>query len=149
MPPLHLMARPEGWVILRPPMRLPGLLAAAAILSCAPRDPPPDAVYRAFVRAAAARDAAAAWPLLSSRTRSWLDARARKAAAEVPGLLPASGQRLLFGDAAGAARPVKAIELVVRDAERAQLRVTDDAGAVAAVALVREDGAWKIDLPEP
>lgn len=131
-------------------MRPLGLVAAAALFSCAPRDPPPDAVYRAFVKAAAARDAAAAWPLLSSRTRSWLDARARRAAGEAPGLLPASGQRLLFGDAAaGAARPVKEIEVLDRDASRARLRVTDDAGAVAAVALVREGGAWRIDLPEP
>ena len=142
------MARPGRAVILRPPMRSLGLLAAAALLSCAPRDPPPDAVYRAFVRAAAARDAAAAWPLLSSRTRSWLDARARKAAAEAPGLLPASGQRLLFGDAAGAVRPVREIEVLGRDSERARLRVTDEAGAVAAVTLVREGGAWRIDLTE-
>jgi hypothetical protein len=129
-------------------MRSLALGGALALAACAPRDPPPDAVYRAFARAASERDAAAAWPLLSARTRAWLDARARAAAARAPALLPASPQRLLFGDAAGTARPLREIEVLRRDAGRAELRVADAGGAVAEVVLVREGGGWRIDLPE-
>jgi hypothetical protein len=129
-------------------MRSLALGAALALAACAPRDTPPDAVYRAFARAASERDAAAAWPLLSARTRAWLDARARAAAAEAPGLLSPSGQRLLFGDAAARARPLKEIAVLRSDAGRAELRVADAGGAVAEVVLVREGGGWRIDLPE-
>jgi hypothetical protein len=130
-------------------MRLPALAAALALAACAPADPPPDAVYRAFARAVSERDSAAAWKLLSARTRAWLDARAQRAAALAPGLVPPSGQRLLLGDAAGSARPVKEIEVLPGGGERAGLRVTDASGATAEVSLVRERGAWRIDLPEP
>jgi hypothetical protein len=124
-------------------------LVALALAACAPRDPPPDAVYRAFARATSERDAAAAWDLLSERTRAWLDARARAAAARAPGLVPANAQRLLLGDAAGGVRPARVIEVVRRGEERAELRVTDASGAAVEVALVRERGGWRLDLPEP
>jgi len=127
------------------------LAAAAPLLlaGCAPRDPPPDAVYRAFVRAGTERDGEAAWALLSRASQARLEERARAAAARAPGVLAPAGPRLLFGDAAAAVRPVKVIELIRTDAESAVLRVVDAGGAAAEVRLVREEGRWRIELPAP
>jgi len=136
----------------RPASLLPALVLAVVptllASGCKPGEKPPDATYRAFARAAADRDAEAAWPLRSGRARAWLDARARAAAARAPGVVPSSGQRLLFGDAS-LSRPPREIEVVENDGEHAVLKVTDAAGSAARVALVREGGRWRIDLPEP
>ncbi len=125
------------------------LLASVLLLSaCARRDLPPDAAYRAFARAAAERDGDAAWPLLSADTRAWLEKRARAAASVAPGVVADSPQRLLFGDAA-AVRPPKEIEVLSADGAVARLRVVDGEGRAAEVRMVREDGAWKVEVPEP
>ncbi|HEY7725368.1 MAG TPA: hypothetical protein VH880_08540 [Anaeromyxobacteraceae bacterium] len=129
-------------------MRL--LLVPALLLSaCVPRDAPPDAAYRAFARAAAERDADEAWRLLSARTRAWMEARGRAAAAAAPGVVAASGPRLLLGDAALATAPVREIEVLRREGDAAVLRVVDAAGAAAEVRMVREGGAWRVELAEP
>jgi len=125
------------------------LLAAALLAGCAPRDPPPDAVYRAFARATADHDAEAAWALLSASTRRWLEAGAAAAAARAPGVVAAAGPRLLLGDAASGVRPVKEIEILRQDGEQALLRVVDAGGAAAQVTLVREGGGWRLEIPPP
>jgi len=124
-------------------------LSALLLAACAPRDPPPDAIYRAFVRAAVERDGEAGWALLSRASRARLEDRARSAAAGAPGVLAPAGPRLLFGDAAVAVRPVKVIDVLRADAQEAVLRVVDAGGATAELRLVREDGAWKVDLRDP
>jgi len=92
----------------------------------------------AFAHAVADRDARAAFALLSSDTRAWLDARAREVANAAPGVVPASGEKLLLGDAALAARPLTSVVVVRQSSDSALLRVTEEGGAEKEVELVRE-----------
>jgi len=124
-------------------------LAAAlvAVLPACQRDLPPDATYRALVRAAAERDEAAAWNLLSSATKKRLEERARVAAAAAPGVVPASARSMLVGDASLGVRPPSSITGVEAGPDRAVLRVEAPDSPTRDVVLVREGGAWRVDLP--
>ncbi len=80
--------------------RLAAVLLASALAGLLPacqRDLPPDATYRALVRAVAERDESAAWNLLSSATQKRLEEKARVAAAAAPGVVPASARAMLVG----------------------------------------------------
>ena len=135
-------------------MRRPALAAAAlaalaaAVPGCAP-DPGPEATYRALVRAVAERDADAAWELLSADSRAWLAERARRAAAAAPGVASADPRALLLGDASLGAPPPRVLERVRADGARAALRVEAPGAPPAEVALVREGGRWRVELPRP
>jgi hypothetical protein len=122
-------------------------LCLLAALACS-RPEPPDAAYRALVAAVRARDADAAWSLLSESTQAWLDARARAAAAEAPGVVPASGRALLLGSAAAAVRPPSAIVVLGESPDRAVLQVTADGEEPREVTVVKE-GRWRVEIPEP
>jgi hypothetical protein len=118
-----------------------------AVLPACQRDLPPDATYRALVRAAADRDEAAAWNLLSSATQKRLEERARVAAAAAPGVVPASARSMLVGDASLAVRPPSSIVAVEAGPDRAVLRVEAPDSPARDVVLVREGGVWRVDLP--
>jgi hypothetical protein len=132
-------------------VRAPAALVAAAILAALPgceRDLPPDATYRALVRAVADRNEAAAWELLSAGTRKRLGERAAAAARAAPGIVSPDGRSLLIGDAALAVRPPRAITVVSGGPDRAVLRVEGAEGRPVDVVLLREGGAWRVDLPD-
>jgi hypothetical protein len=133
----------------RPALAARAALAAAlvAVVPACQRDLPPDATYRALVRAAADRDEAAAWNLLSSATKKRLEERARMAAAAAPGVVPASAQSMLVGDASLGVRPPSSITAVEAGPDRAVLRVEAPDSPARDVVLVREGGAWRVDLP--
>ncbi len=134
------------------PGRLAAVLAAAVALAagagCQQRDLPPDATYRALVRAVADQDEAAAWELLSTPTRKRLEERARVAASAAPGVVPASARTVLVGDAALGVAPPRAITVASRAPDRAGLRVEAPGAPPTDVTLLREGGAWKVDLPD-
>lgn len=121
--------------------------ALVAVLPACQRDLPPDATYRALVRAAAERDEAAAWNLLSSATQKRLEERARAAAAAAPGVVPASARSMLVGDASLGVRPPSSITGVEAGPDRAVLRVEAPDSPTRDVVLVREGGAWRVELP--
>jgi hypothetical protein len=125
---------------------LAAVLLLAALPACQP-DRPPDATYRALVRAMAERDEEAAWALLSRATRQRLEERARVAADAAPGVVAPNARALLAGDAPLAVRPPRSITVVEAGATRAVLRVEAPGAPPADVVLVREDGAWRVDLP--
>ncbi len=123
---------------------------AAALLVLLPacqRELPPDATYRALVRAMADRDEAAAWDLLSAATRARLEAKARAAAASAPGVVAPRAASLLAGDAQLAVLPPTSIAVVQAGADRAVLRVEAPGSPARDVVLLRERGAWRVDLP--
>jgi hypothetical protein len=124
-------------------------LAAVLLLLVAPacaREQTPGAAYRAFVKAAADRDAERVWGMLSRDSQARLEARARAAAAEAPrGVVPASAKQLVLGDAELAAPPLASVVVLRESADRAILRVTLEGGASHEVTLVRE-GGWRVDV---
>jgi hypothetical protein len=126
-------------------------LAAAALLlpAACTRDLGPEATYRALTRAVADRDEGAAWALLSRGTQRWLETRAREAARTAPGVVAPSARQLLLGDAALTVAPPSVIEVVRNDGKVAVLRVQSFGGAPADVELVREGGAWKVEIGPP
>jgi hypothetical protein len=128
---------------------VPFALAVAlfAVLPACQRDLPPDATYRALVRAVADRDEAAAWNLLSAATQKRLDDRAQVAAAAAPGVVPPSGRAMLVGDASLGVLPPTSITGVGDAPDRAVLRVEAPGTPARDVVLVREGGAWRVDLP--
>ncbi len=130
------------------PTRL-AVLGAALLLAvpACQRDLPPDAAYRALVRAMAERDEDAAWDLLSSATRERLEARARVAASAAPGVVPPRARALLAGDAALAVLPPASIVVRESGPDRAVLRVEAPGAKPQDVVLVRERGGWRVDLP--
>jgi hypothetical protein len=123
-----------------------GVALLLAVPACQ-RDLPPDAAYRALVRAMSERDEKAAWDLLSSATRARLEAQARVAAAAAPGVVPSSARALLAGDAPLAVLPPTSITVVESGPERALLRVEAPGAKPQEVVLVRERGGWRVDLP--
>jgi len=130
------------------PSRLAGLgLALLLAVPACQRDLPPDAAYRALVRAMSERDDEAAWNLLSSATRRRLEDQARTAASAAPGVVPASARALLAGDAALAVLPPTSIAVQESGPDRAVLRVEAPGTKPQEVVLVRERGGWRVDLP--
>jgi hypothetical protein len=123
---------------------------ALAILLAVPacqRDLPPDAAYRALVRAMAERDEEAAWDLLSDATRKRLTERAAVAAAAAPGVVSAGARAMLAGDAPLAVLPPTSIAVVQAGPEKAVLRVDAPGSGPRDVVLLRERGGWRVDLP--
>lgn len=131
------------------PAALPAALLAALVLllSGCERELPPDATYRALVRAVADGDEEGAWRLLASSTRTRLEERARTAAAAAPGVVVPSARALVAGDARRAVRPPSVITTVRSDASRTVLHVEAPGQAPREVLLLREDGRWRVDLP--
>jgi hypothetical protein len=127
--------------------RAAALAALLALLPGCQRELPPDATYRALVRAMAERDEQAVWDLLSSATQERLQERARIAAAAAPGVVPPRAALLLAGDAPRAVLPPSSIVVVQAGPDRAVLRVEAPGAGPGDVVLVRERGAWRVDLP--
>ncbi len=121
-------------------------VALLALLWGCAREQPPDAAYRALVKAVADGDADKAWSLLSRASQKRLDAKARAASARAPGVVGASGRQLLVGDAARLSRPVSSIVVVRESADRAVLKVEAEGAPPVEVTLVRE-GGWRVELP--
>jgi hypothetical protein len=128
------------------PLAALGVALLLAVPACQ-QDLPPDAAYRALVRAMSERDEKAAWDLLSSATRARLEAQARVAAAAAPGVVPPNARALLAGDAPLAVLPPTSITVVESGPERALLRVEAPGAKPQDVVLVRERGGWRVDLP--
>ncbi len=125
-----------------------GFALAVSLSACRSSDGPAER-YRAFAAAAREGDAAAAWSMLSRKTRAQLDARARAVAAAAPaGVVPASGENLVLGDLASRAQRLRSV-LVVRESQGAAIVSveTEGGGPAREVTLVREDGAWRVVVP--
>ena len=123
-----------------------GLLLSLA--ACA-REPGPEAAYRSLAKAVAERDADKAWSLLSRDSQKRLEALARQAAAQAPGVVSPSARQLLLGDASLAARPLAQLTVASQDGDRAVLRVEEQGRPPRQVTMVREGRGWRVELPPP
>ncbi len=134
---------------MRRPLPLALLAVVVAVLAACSRPAGPAESYRRFSAAARSGDAETVWSLLSERSRAALDARARELSARAaPGVIPPSGRDLVLGDQAARAPRLRAAVVVRESADLAVVRVEDEAGGKGEVTLVREDGAWRVQLED-
>jgi hypothetical protein len=122
------------------------LAAAVAGRSCSVDDDSPEGAVRSFVAAAEAGDEAAIHELLGPATRHKLDQAAERAT-NLAGNTRRYGPLDLVSIAEVSHRPKK-IALVSRDGDIAVVELTGADGATARLSLVREDGDWRIELPD-
>ncbi len=123
------------------------VLALALPIACR-RDGGPAERYQAF--AAAARDGRAddAWGMLSERSRTELDRRAKALAAKAPpGVLAASGRATVLGDLSALATRPSSVVVVRESRDAAVVAVEADAQPSREVSLVREGGVWRVVVP--
>jgi hypothetical protein len=122
------------------------LAAAVAGRSCSVDDDSPEGAVRSFVAAAEAGDRTAVYELLGPATR----ARLAEAAERATNLAGSTGRYApldLISISPIAERPKK-INLVSRDGDTAVVEVVDASGAAARLSLVREEGHWRLELPD-
>jgi hypothetical protein len=126
------------------------LFALAALGLCAgcppARSDDPVEAYQAFVKSVQKGEAKAAWGFLSTATRAEVEAHTHALAIASDGGVRDDPGALLF---ASLQRPeaVSEISLERRDDSVATVRVST-ASQTAEVRLVKEEGAWKVDLTD-
>lgn len=116
-------------------------------LACRRPEGPADR-YRVFAAAARSGDAETVWSMLSERSRAMLDERAKEVAARAaPGVLPQSGRDLVLGDLAPRAARIASVTVLRESRDAAVLTVQLEGAGAEEVAMVREDGRWRVVLP--
>jgi hypothetical protein len=122
-------------------------LALALCAGCpGNRSDDPVEAYQAFVKSAQKGEIKAAWGALSAATRAEVDGRTHALAAASDGGVRDDPTALLFSSLQRP-EPITEISLQRRDDTAATVRVST-ASRTAEVRLVKEDGAWKVDLTE-
>src|SRR6202022_2872759 len=130
---------------------LSGLISSLLLAASCPGGQPapgsagPVEAVQDFAESLGRGDAEAAWTLLSARTRQQADARAKAAREASGGVGPTSGRQMLFASAVRTG-PIHVRE-VSRSGDSAEVETTVDGGTASGFHVVRENGAWKVDLP--
>ncbi len=130
--------------------RLVAPLLASALLLAACRVPEsPADRYRRFVDAARKGRAGEVYAMLSTQSRKALADRAKalQGGRPSPGV-DVSAADLVLGDLAPTAPRVKSVTPLRESKDAAVVLVEDVTGARGEVSLVREDGEWRVVLPE-
>jgi hypothetical protein len=130
-------------------MRRPLALTLAVLAAAACRSPEdPAQRYRRFALAARAGDAAAVWAMLSTDSRTQLEARGKALQGDrpVPGV-DLRAEALVLGDLSLTSPRVKSATVVRQSAEQAVVAVEDEAGGRGEVTLVKEGREWRVVLP--
>ncbi len=122
-------------------------LLALTLLAIACARQTPVQAYGSFVPAVRRGDPDKVWAMLSKESRARLDALAKVASAAAPSLVADSGKRLVVGAAADGSAPIAkdGLTLLRESADRAIVKVKDEAGREREVTLVQE-GGWRVDL---
>lgn len=153
-----VLARLRGWFRAdgtRP--RLAALATAITALTLAivasgrgcAEDQAPEEAARTLIAAARAGDADAVYALLGPATRARLGERAARAQAKAGGRRTFDPRELLeVKEEARTSAPVE-VALRERRGDHAMVEVTDGSGRRDLVALVRESGTWRVELPDP
>jgi hypothetical protein len=129
------------------PPAIAGLCLLATLPAC--KGEGPVDIYLRFVEALAERDATGAWACLSRATRERLSQASARLAEMAGGAVKAEPQEMLVVSSLSAARGKRAVTVAKEGADRVELKVTLSPSGDALVTLLREDGEWRILLPEP
>lgn len=124
---------------------LAGLLSVL-LLGASPASSPEE-TFRHFVDKVRAGDVDAAWQLLSKRSQERLTELVRQHSAASEGKIPNDPKRVGLGHA-DLVRPIDQIERLGAEGDRVTIRVRSE-GESQEVILLREDGAWKVELATP
>jgi hypothetical protein len=123
------------------------LAAAVAGRSCRVTQPGPEAAVREMIQAAKTGNRDAVLGLLTPATRDRLEAEARRATDLVGASQRYAAKDLIsIGSSDGVADPSD-ITVVEERGERAVVEVVSPTGR-ARVNLIKQDGRWRIDLPQ-
>jgi hypothetical protein len=123
------------------------LAAAVAGRSCRVTQPGPEAAVREMLQAAKTGNRDAVLVLLTPATRDRLEAEARRATDLVGASQRYAAKDLIsIGSSDGVADPSD-ITVVEERGERAVVEVVSPTGR-ARVNLIKQDGRWRIDLPQ-
>lgn len=126
----------------------PLLAASLLVIACRPPESPAS-TYRRFTDAARKGEAGRVWAMLSTGSRKALGDRARALAGPKPPLgLDVSAADLVVGNLAATAPRVKSVTVLRESRDAAVVAVEEVGGARGEVSLVREDGEWRVVLPE-
>ena len=126
-------------------MRRLALLFSLVLLAGCRKAEGPEEAYRRFAQATAKRDAATAWSLLSSESQQALTRAAADVAKAEGREAPKDGRQLLLSDATTLVAPPRDASAVF-EGDRTFVVVRDEAGERGRVAMVKEDGRWRVDL---
>lgn len=122
------------------------LAAAVAGRSCRVTQPGPEVAVREMLQAAKTGDRDAVFELLSPRTRTRLEAEAKRATDLVGAATRYTAKDLIsIGSSDGVAPPTD-ITVVQERGDRAVVEVVSPAGR-SRMELVKVEGRWRIDLP--
>lgn len=124
------------------------VLAVASMVACDSPESRPEDVLKAFLQEVSFGRAEPAWSRLSERTRRLLVERheaRKKAAGEAP--TEPRPAELLFSDLGlTVLNPAESVVVVSPPGDVVTLRVSVEGGESAEVRMVKEDGAWRVDL---
>lgn len=122
------------------------LVAIAATGAAACKSGGPVDAFLAFLEAVQSQDAEAAWAVLARPARARLEAASARLR-ELTGETVAPGE-LLLATAMRAKRGGRSVRLAKVDGDRAVIRVELEPGGEDEVAMVREEGTWRVALGE-
>jgi hypothetical protein len=122
------------------------VLVCLALVGCnRPTWSTPDGAYASFARAVKKGEYNLAWGALSHASRTALENRAKELAAASGGALEDDPKALFFGSPEQP-QPIRTIEVVGEEGDVARLSVTPEAGPPREVRMLKESGAWKLDV---
>jgi hypothetical protein len=124
-----------------------GLLTGAA--GCGGEAQTPEAAAKAFVEAAQRGDTARILPMIESTAMSRLQAAAERATHHVGGRRTIAPHEMLQIVDVDPLLRVARVEVLASDGETARVRIHGSQDQTADLALVLEDGAWRVTIPTP
>lgn len=145
MPPLPSTHQPRSIRRSGGPRRR-GLWAASVLALMVGCGGGPEAAVRSLEEAAREGDAERAMKLLGPATRARLETDARRAA-EQAGRRAIAPSTLLAAGWTAARYELSEVRTVARGADRAVVETGGRRGERERIELVREGGAWKVELP--
>jgi hypothetical protein len=132
-----------------PRLTLVLVLAIAALPGCGEKEPAPVTAAKAYASAMNSSDVKALLPLIDRAAVERIEQAAGQASDHVGGRRNIEPHEMLQIVDVPSSFQVASAELVVGDAESAQVRLTAADGSEHLLDLVLQDGSWRVRVPLP